>query len=371
MTEEINRKGKISIVLDTNYKLICSFIESDESKQIIQLKEKQEEYIPCISFRNNDIIICDETIDSIHFIKELLDHPEEYKLYSIRYNDKEYQVIGEVLFALIIQEFKFIVEKQFILTETEITLPMDNKKSLQRIKVALEAIGMKGVELTEDDDYDYTHQGEILKEILEKKEMFKPYQRMIEEAINLSDSKKEILSGIKQSIDTEEKFQEEMIKNFSTRERSKMKLYRLDNYCLFIASRYFETLEDHLNFLEVSKRLQFNLEKFHYNPISVDSETMKYFPNMETHHIYENEDNSFLTGGRIKNYCIWGDYEGYEKIKRFVEEKKNEGKNVEFKWMVWNEDDFAVASKKSSEFIEIPNDVKEIDCRLVGVVSLN
>ena len=133
MTEEINRKGKISIVLDTNYKLICSFIESDESKQIIQLKEKQEEYIPCISFRNNDIIICDEKIDSIHFIKELLDHPEEFKLYSIRYNDKEYQVIGEVLFALIIQEFKFIVEKQFIFTETEITLPMDNKKSLQRI----------------------------------------------------------------------------------------------------------------------------------------------------------------------------------------------------------------------------------------------
>ena len=120
-------------------------------------------------------------------------------------------------------------------------------------------------------------QGEILNEILEKKETFKPYQRMIDKAIELSKSKREALFEIKEKVNREEIFQEEIVKRFSTSERSEMKLYQLDNYCLFISSRYFETLEDHINFVFVSKRLKFNMEKFHCNSISVDEITMKFF----------------------------------------------------------------------------------------------
>ena len=83
-----------------------------------------------------------------------------------------------------------------------------------------------------------------------------------------------------------------------------MKLYRLDNYCLFIASRYFDTLQDHINLVFVSKRLRFNMEKFHYNPISVNSRIMKFFPNMETQHIYSKYDK-YLKGGKIIAYCDW------------------------------------------------------------------
>ena len=117
MTEKQNVNRIFSITIDINYKLICSLIKSDTKEEnVIQLKENQEEYIPRISFNGSKIIICKETEDSIHFIKELLEEPEDFKFYSIRYNNKEYQVIGEVLFALIINEFKEIVEKEFILT---------------------------------------------------------------------------------------------------------------------------------------------------------------------------------------------------------------------------------------------------------------
>ena len=44
-----------------------------------------------------------------------------------------------------------------------------------------------------------------------------------------------------------------------------------------------------------------NMEKFHYNPISVDSKSVKLFPNVESLHLYEEEDE-YLEGGRIERY---------------------------------------------------------------------
>ena len=336
-----------------------------DEENVILYKEDQEEYIPCISFIDNQIIICEETEDSINFIQELLDEPEDFKLYSIRYNNKEYQVIGEVLFALIVNEFKEIVEKDFILTDTEIYLPTENEKSMERIKVALDAIGLKGIKLQGNDNYDYSEQGEILNEILEKKELFKPYGRMIEEAIELSQSKRDILIETKEKVNTEETFQEEMVKKFSTSERTKMKLYRLDNYCLFIASRFFDTLDDHINFVFVSKRLRLNMEKFHYNPIDIGSKLMKFFPNVETQHIYDKKDK-YVTKGRIIQYCDWRRLSYSEMLEI---QKKNEGKKIEFKSVVWTETDYIVEYDKQNPNknlfqkieITIPEGIKELE----------
>ena len=46
------------------------------------------------------------------------------------------------------------------------------------------------------------------------------------------------------------------------------------------------------------------MEKFHYNPISVNQHTVKLFPNIETLNIYKNEDQ-YLKGGRIQRYIDW------------------------------------------------------------------
>ena len=42
-----------------------------------------------------------------------------------------------------------------------------------------------------------------------------------------------------------------------------------DNYCIFIASFYFETLQDHIHLAMSSKRFRLTMERYHFNPISL------------------------------------------------------------------------------------------------------
>ena len=97
-------------------------------------------------------------------------HPQSFKTYEINFQEKGYEVVAEVLFALIINEFKQIVENEYIITKTMIELPVNNKTLNSRILTALDAIGLKEIELEEEDEitYDYKDQGDILTELLER-----------------------------------------------------------------------------------------------------------------------------------------------------------------------------------------------------------
>ena len=88
---------------------------------------------------------------------------------------------------------------------------------------------------------------------------------MIEKAkqLNVSKEEKEKLKESQTKIYSENSFYEEMINTFTTKERSQLKLYKLDNYCIFIASRYFNDVSDHINLTLVSKRMRGNIEKNH------------------------------------------------------------------------------------------------------------
>ena len=122
-----------------------------------------------------------------------------------------------------------------------------------------------------------------------------------------------------------------------------MKLYKLNNYCIFIASRYLESIKDHIRLARVCKRLRYNTDKFHYNPVSVDSKTVKFFPNTETLHIYEKQDE-YLTGGRIFQYVDWRRLRmfQFEKIKKY-----NSSKVIEFKHVVLTREDVEKAKKRT------------------------
>ena len=50
---------------------------------------------------------------------------------------------------------------------------------------------------------------------------------------------------------------------------------QLTNYCLFIASRWFETIEDFINVEKGCKRFLGNTTKFFYNPIPLTEQTRK------------------------------------------------------------------------------------------------
>ena len=81
--------------------------------------------------------------------------------------------------------------------------------------------------------------------------------------------------------------------------KRKFEIVTLDNYTIFIASRHFETIEDHINLIQVSRRLKQNITKFHYNPFPLNEITREYFTHLQTLFIYNQTDNQFEEDKRI------------------------------------------------------------------------
>ena len=361
----MNEPNKITLKLTTTKtnKFIVSIksINSSEKEIIIKLNKnnKQEEYNPSITFTDSSFSICDE--NEINLLEELNHNPEEFKFYTIQFQHKQYSVLFEVLFAIIISEFKKSIEKEFIITKTIIEFEKENKIVKERIKIALQAIGLKGIIIkTRKTEYKYEDQGSLLNELLERINEYQHYQHMIEKAKEQSMDKiqKEELIHSKRIISNEESFYEEMINKFSTKERTQMNLCRLDNYCLFIASRYFDSINDHINFIFVSKRLRNNMEKFHYNPVSITKKTKHYFPNIETQHLYTKEDK-YIEGGRIIQYVDWNK-KSYSETQ--TTDKKKKERKIEYKKIIWMDKDTKTFSKiKETGEVIIPLQVKEMD----------
>ena len=166
---QTNKKKFIKIMKEINRQEFKITITKEYQIQINDGKE----YNPSIQFDGNEIHFFGNE-DSIDFMKEWMEHPEKFKEYTIKYQGKEYAVIAEVLFALIVNEIKQKKERNEIFTSTEIKVDDNlkkNKQFINRLKVSLESIGMKGIEY-DDVEYDYEKQGDLFQEILEKKYKF-------------------------------------------------------------------------------------------------------------------------------------------------------------------------------------------------------
>ena len=78
------------IIITNTYHLKCIVIDSENNETIIKLQDNpQEEYTPCISFNDNFISICkEEQENTIHFIQQWLENPENYSLHTILFQNK-------------------------------------------------------------------------------------------------------------------------------------------------------------------------------------------------------------------------------------------------------------------------------------------
>ena len=104
------------IKISGNYTLKCSYIDSNNKEIIIKLHNKKEkEYLLATSLIDKN--------SSIEFADDLFTKPHDFKLYDIELYGKEYSIIAEVLFALIINEFKQQIEKEYIIENTLVELP--------------------------------------------------------------------------------------------------------------------------------------------------------------------------------------------------------------------------------------------------------
>ena len=103
------------IHITENYKLFYTVVSVEKQEILIQ-----EEVTPCITFNTNTINFFEESQKAIQFLKNWLEAPEDYKNYEVQFQNKTYQLLPEVLFALIINEIKYKLERQYIIKNTEI-----------------------------------------------------------------------------------------------------------------------------------------------------------------------------------------------------------------------------------------------------------
>ena len=153
MTKQITLK----ISITEQHTIRCSYIDSNKKETIIQLHNtKLQEYPLSSKLIDNN--------SSIEFAQDLFTNPQDFKLYNIELYGKEYSVIAEVLFALIISEFKEQKEKEYIIENTIVQLPVNNLKVNSRLIIALNAIGLQEIQLKDEEEeinFDYKEQGHI------------------------------------------------------------------------------------------------------------------------------------------------------------------------------------------------------------------
>ena len=359
------------IEISEEKKLKCIIVKkNDQKEEVVKLKDgENDEYIPCISFNGYEITIGDENDDSIQFIDDLINDPLNFKKYKICFQNKENEVIAETLFGLIIEEFKKKIERKYKIEKTIMTIASNDFTLIKRICTSLLAIELNQIEINPF-DFNYNEQRDIFQLMRKNKLLYDNQIEVISKKIELAttDENQNELKTIKEELRKCDKIDEwsleKQIKKRSIKVRQNLKLYTLNNYCIFIASRYFESINDHINLLFVCKKLRFNLEKFYYNPISITEQLLTFFHNIETLHIY-NDQNKLFNGNNIKKYVVWKrvSYKSMMEKKRYI-------KNVEFKDVVLTKDDvnYQISNQKNEtgnktvQFftIQVPSSVNEI-----------
>ena len=299
MTKE---KYSLEIYFSKKQKMKIFLVDEEGDSQILHLKKGIDEYIPCITFSMNKVIIGEEKENAIHYMKDWIENPSEFKEYKISYKEKEYSVISEVLFALMINEIKKKVQRKVRLIQTRVYVPTSQRNSLldDRMKIALDTIGLDGLEYNQNINYDYSNQGDIFNTILDAIEEYEKYKGFLHRAYSLAETEEQ---KRKLFIDNSKPITEELFnticKRFTFKERSLLQLSQLDNYAIFIASRYLESIKDHKHLVRVSRRLSQNMEKFFYNPVSLTSKTRELFPNLKTLFVYSRFNNLFEEDTKI------------------------------------------------------------------------
>ena len=288
-----NLQSTFKFFINQNYQLKCVIYDSRGVERVIRWKNNPSiDFYPItIAFDMNEIFICQDTPNSIDFMKDWITNPNDFKLYTINYQNKQYSVIAEVLFAIIMYGFKNKAEKQYIIKSLKYVTP-SNQIFIDRMKVALDSIGLYTLDDNDSiPDFDYQSQGDILHFIIEKCQLYYKLKKKLNYADKVMKlSPKNHLLTFDNTQPFNENILDDISKQFSTKERSQMKLCDLDNYCIFIASKFFDTIKDHINLVKTCKRLQYNMTKFHFNPLSLTENTIHFFPSIQTLFLYNYND---------------------------------------------------------------------------------
>ena len=120
---------------------------------------------------------------------------------------------------------------------------------------------------------------------------------------------------------------------------------QLDNYCLYIASMHFNSIEDYINLELAVKHVQGNMTKFFYNPIPITNKTLKFFPNIRTFHFYKPTDE-FIENSKFIQYNIFYTM-SYQKS--LMMKRNHRNCKMNFKHIIYTKEDRNIEYKKGHD----------------------
>ena len=99
-------KVTLKIIITKEYLLQIKLIHSDETETIIKLSQNDPDfYVPCIEFNKNFVSVCTDNNKAIHFIKNFINNPDDFTPIEINYQYKQYHILPEMLFVILINNF--------------------------------------------------------------------------------------------------------------------------------------------------------------------------------------------------------------------------------------------------------------------------
>ena len=217
----------------------------------------------------------------------------------ITYQHKQYTLQICELVAIYFYMIKREIEKEYIIKYVELHKPKDEKHFQKDMFIkAFQLIGIYEITINTVyyhdvvvDEKDY----ETIEEIIVKHQQYLEYKHKIVEMQKIMNDKLDTSHQELLTLQPNESYKtkklEAIKKELTFKERSMYKLCQLDNtYCLYITSKYFETINDYINFEMVSRRIKGNREKFKYNPIPLSQQSRSFFPNIQQHFLYNPND---------------------------------------------------------------------------------
>ena len=296
----------------------------------------------------------------VDLFKHIFTKPMEYNYYWWSIDDKNSMLLSEedILSRILFEHFVFLSEK-YQLNEIEIDCSYHLSKLskencsivcwrlndiIESIKTQLETHSHSNSQITniyllQIDENNYQNETNSIESIdknddsnnlnmIENNTMIERNQ--FQETITNTNQKENENKQIQLETELKEKKQKLQIE-FQPRTN------KLTSNELHIVSKYFEKLEDYFHLEFASKKCKGNCERFRYNPISLSSSTIQFFPNIKTLHLYSLKDE-ILQDKNIKKIIVWYRM-GYHESEKFAIEMESESCTVEFKYLVYTKQD--------------------------------
>ena len=127
---------------------------------------------------------------------------------------------------------------------------------------------------------------------IKETEEFKELLRVVDEIYKEEDYSKDSYEDIRYIL-------KPFLNSLSLKIKRIFNISTLDNYAIFIASRWFDTIDDYINLELSTSKFTGNMTKFFYNPIPLTMKTREFFDHLQTLYIYSIDDERFYNDERI------------------------------------------------------------------------